>query len=86
MLHKLSVVVTVFNEEENVRPLVGQITSALKDLDYEMIFVDDGSTDGTVRVLKAVAHPRLKIIEFKRNYGQSLALMAGIDHAMGSTS
>jgi len=84
MLHKLSVVVTVFNEEENVGPLTGQITSALKEVDYEMIFVDDGSTDHTVQALKAIAHPRLKIIEFKRNYGQSSALMAGIDYAAGS--
>lgn len=84
MLYKLSVVVTVFNEEENVGPMVDRIASALEGFDYEMIFVDDGSTDGTLRLLKEIAHPRLKIVELKRNYGQSLALMAGIDQAGGS--
>lgn len=80
----LSVVVTVFNEEENVRPLVERISIALKDLEYELIYVDDGSTDRTIHELKNIGHPRLKIIELMKNYGQSLALMAGIDHAQGT--
>ena len=58
MLHKLSVVVTVYNEEENVRPMVEKITSALEGFDFEMIFVDDGSKDGTLKELKEIAHPR----------------------------
>jgi len=84
MVHKLSVVVTVYNEEENILPMVEKILSALEGFDFEMIFVDDGSTDGTLKELKAMAHPRLKIVELKRNYGQSLALMAGIDQAGGN--
>jgi len=84
MSPKISVVVTVYNEEENVKPLVAQITEALAEHDYEIVYVDDGSTDNTVKVLKALNHERLKIIEFKKNYGQSLALMAGIDHARGA--
>lgn len=80
---KLSVVVTVYNEEENIRPLVARISQALEGYAYEMVYVDDGSTDKTLAVLKSVAHPRLKIIELKKNYGQSLALMAGIDFAEG---
>lgn len=80
---KLSVVVTVYNEEENIRPLVDQITAALEGIDYEIVYVDDGSSDGTLEVLKSLDHDRLKVVEFKKNYGQSLALMAGIDQAGG---
>jgi glycosyltransferase involved in cell wall biosynthesis len=83
MTPKISVVVTVYNEEENIRPLVQQITEALKDFQYEIVYVDDGSTDNTVAELKSLGHDRLKIVEFKKNYGQSLALMAGIDQAEG---
>ncbi|MBK8879754.1 MAG: glycosyltransferase family 2 protein [Haliscomenobacter sp.] len=80
---ELSVVVTVYNEEENIRPLVQRISDALEGYAYEMVYVDDGSTDGTLKELRTLRHPRLKIIELKKNYGQSLALMAGIDHAEG---
>ncbi len=83
MSPKLSVVVTVYNEEPNVRPLVERITNALEGYDYEIIYVDDGSTDGTVAALRSLALPQLRIIEFRKNYGQSLALMAGIDYARG---
>ncbi len=83
MAPKISVVVTVYNEEKNIRPLVQQISEALQGYEYEIVYVDDGSTDNTVAELKALNHERLKIIEFKKNYGQSLALMAGIDHAEG---
>ncbi|MGB3547831.1 MAG: glycosyltransferase family 2 protein [Saprospiraceae bacterium] len=77
----LSVVVTVFNEEENIQPLVDQMRAALQGIDYELIYVDDGSTDGTIAALRATGDPRLVIVEFRKNYGQSLALMAGIDVA-----
>lgn len=80
---KLSVVVCVYNEEENIRPLIEQISVALEDFDYEIVYVDDGSTDNTVKELHAVENDRLRIVEFKKNYGQSLALMAGIDYAQG---
>lgn len=80
---KLSVVVTVYNEEENIRPLVDQLTLALEGLDYEILYVDDGSTDGTLAELKKIGHPRLRFLEFRKNYGQSMALMAGIDYAQG---
>ncbi|MCB9277739.1 MAG: glycosyltransferase family 2 protein [Lewinellaceae bacterium] len=79
----LSVVVTVYNEEENIKPLVERINNALQDLDFELIYVDDGSTDGTIRELKKLKNPRLKVLELMKNYGQSLALMAGIDAAEG---
>ncbi len=80
----LSVVVTVYNEEENIRPLVERISNALSELDYEMIYVDDGSTDGTLKELKSIDHPRLRTVELRKNYGQSSALMAGIDTARGA--
>ena len=83
MQTRLSVVVCVYNEEKNIRPLIQQITNALSDYSYEIVYVDDGSTDHTLRELKAIAHPYLRIVEFRKNYGQSLALMAGIDYAKG---
>lgn len=79
----LSVVVCVYNEEDNVRPLVEQITTALQGFEFEIIYVDDGSTDNTMKNLKAIDNSHLKIVEFRKNYGQSLALMAGIDYAEG---
>ncbi len=79
----LSVIVTVYNERENIRPLIDRINASLAGLEYEMVYVDDGSTDGTVAELKAIEDPRLVVVEFRKNYGQSLALMAGIDVARG---
>ena len=83
MMSKISVVVTVYNEEENILPLVEQITSALKGMDYEIIYVDDGSRDRTVEVIRSITDTRLHLIVFKKNYGQSSALAAGIDYATG---
>ena len=80
---ELSVVVAVYNEAENVRPLVQRIAEALRGFEYELIYVDDGSTDGTLDELKSVSANRLNIIELRKNYVQSLALMAGIDQAVG---
>jgi glycosyltransferase involved in cell wall biosynthesis len=79
----LSVVVCVYNEELNIKPLIEQINAALKGYDYEIIYVDDGSTDNTLAELMAIDHPALHIVELRKNYGQSLALMAGIDQAKG---
>lgn len=82
----LSIVIPVLNEEENVAPLLGEITAALEPrADYEVIFVDDGSSDGTCRMLKAekTHHPCLRIIAHERNAGQSAALRTGILAARG---
>ena len=78
-----SVIVPLFNEEKNVVKLHKDIVSVMKSLkkNYEIIFVDDGSTDKTFENLKNI-HP-LKIIKFRRNFGQSAALDAGIKHASG---
>ncbi|MEL6142876.1 MAG: glycosyltransferase family 2 protein [Bacteroidota bacterium] len=80
----LSVVVTVYNERENIRPLIEQINAALAGYDYEIVYVDDGSTDGTLEELYSLNDPRLVVVEFRKNYGQSAALMAGIDAAQGT--
>ncbi len=80
---KLSVVIPVMNEEENIELLFEALREALKGLDYELIFVDDGSSDNTVAKIKELADERTKLIVFNRNFGQSLAMAAGIDAATG---
>ena len=81
---QLSIVVTILNEVDNIRPLIERIHAALDGLDYEIVYVDDGSTDGSVALLKSLDDPRLVTVELRKNYGQSLALMAGIDVARGT--
>jgi len=80
---QISVVVTMFNEEKNVEPLLKAVHEALSHLDYELILVDDGSTDYTVRETKRLANSRTKLVIFNKNYGQTTALAAGIHHAIG---
>lgn len=83
----LSIVVPVYNEEESIAVLYGALTSVLSSLGftYEIIFVDDGSTDGTARHLEAVADDdnRVRIITLSRNFGHMMAMTAGMDHATG---
>ena len=77
----VSVVVPLFNEEENVPILQAELTAALGGLDYEIIFVDDASTDQTVaRIAPA---PRIRLVQFERNAGQSAAMYAGLHAARG---
>lgn len=80
---KLSLVISVFNEEANVVPLAEKIAEALKDDEYEVIFVDDGSRDKTVANILTISDPRVVLIRLKKNYGQSSALSAGIAYATG---
>lgn len=80
----LSVVITIYNEEENIKPLLDQTYAALESIDYEVILIEDGSTDKTVREVKKYANERTKLIIFNRNYGQTTALAAGIDMAIGT--
>ncbi|HCE58605.1 MAG TPA: glycosyltransferase [Prolixibacteraceae bacterium] len=82
-MKKLSLVICVFNEEPNIRPLSDQIKTALANIDFEAIFVDDGSTDNTRAEILKINDPRFLLVELKRNYGQSSALQAGIDQAEG---
>ena len=83
----LSVVVPIYNEEENIPILHARITEALvaAGLDYELILVDDGSTDNSYRALKGLAaqDPRVKVVRFRRNFGQTAAMTAGFDLASG---
>lgn len=82
-MKKLSLVICVWNEELNIKPLSEQIKTALNDHDFEAIFVDDGSTDNTRKEIKKINDDRFILVELKRNYGQSSALQAGIDQAAG---
>ena len=77
----VSVVVPLFNEEENVPILQAELTAALVGLDYEIIFVDDGSTDQTVG--RIALDPRIRLVRFERNAGQSAAMYAGLHAARG---
>lgn len=83
----VSVVIPIFNERENIRPLYEALQSVLPNLgrDYEIILVDDGSQDGSDRELQALAETddRVKIVELRHNFGQTAAMSAGIHAATG---
>ncbi len=83
----LSVVIPVFNEVENIRLLYDALQAVLSKLgrDYEIVFVDDGSNDGSDRELRALADAdaQVKIVEFRSNFGQTAAMSAGIRAATG---
>ena len=80
----LSVVIPVMNEEANIEPLVTRIADALSEIEHEVIFVDDGSTDGTVAEIDRVGRPGTRLLVLSRNYGQTTAMAAGIDAAEGA--
>lgn len=79
----LSIVVPLYNEQENVVLLTQRIHESLNGYRYQIIYVDDFSTDGTRQVVKDMDDDSVHLIELKKNYGQSLALAAGIDYAEG---
>ena len=80
----VSVVVPLFNEEESIAILQSELSAALKDLDYEIIFVDDGSADRTVERIEPKTNVR--VIQFEKNAGQSAAIYAGLKTACGATA
>jgi glycosyltransferase involved in cell wall biosynthesis len=84
---ELSVFLPVFNEEENIDLLSAKLKESLEKLarTYEIIYVDDGSTDQSLTRLRAIAlrDPRVRVIALRRNFGQTAAMSAGIDHARG---
>ena len=80
---KLSIIICVYNEEPNIKPLNKWINESIHDIDYEIIYVDDGSTDRTRQEIIALEDPKVILVEFRKNYGQSSALYAGIDQARG---
>ncbi len=82
----LSVVIPLYNEEENILPLYAALKPVLEGMgiNYEIIFIDDGSTDGTAAALEGlIADPDVLVLEFRRNFGQTAAFAAGFDHAIG---
>ncbi|MEM9327877.1 MAG: glycosyltransferase family 2 protein [Bacteroidota bacterium] len=80
---KLSLVIPVMNEEDNIQPLFDQVKNSLNGLDYEVIMVDDGSTDATITRIREHADDRIKTVVLNKNYGQTTAMAAGIDAATG---
>jgi len=84
---EVSVFLPVFNEEPNLRPLHAKLDAALDVLgrSAEIVYVDDGSTDGGLKILREIAEsdPRVRVVALRRNYGQTAAMAAGIDAAKG---
>ncbi|MDJ0905634.1 MAG: glycosyltransferase family 2 protein [Woeseiaceae bacterium] len=83
----LSIVVPVYDEEQNLATLTRKLLDTLQDLgrDFEIIFINDGSTDGSADLLDELAagDARIRVVHFKRNFGQTSAMMAGLDYASG---
>lgn len=83
----LSIILPVYNEEKNIQLQYEKIINAVNPLKltYEVIFTDDGSTDKSIEILKGIAKKdrKIKIIEFRKNFGQTAAMAAGIDHSSG---
>ena len=84
---KISVVVSVYNEELSLNQFYKTTVSVLDKCvwDYELIFVNDGSQDGSIELLKGFAkeNAKVKVVDFSRNFGHEAAMIAGIDHAQG---
>jgi len=85
---EVSIIITIYNEEENIRLLYNELSEVLKELgkNYEIIFVDDGSSDSSFKILKELyegGDGRIKVIQFRRNFGKSAALSAGFAEASG---
>ncbi len=83
----LSIIVPLYNEEDSIRLLHRAIVTAVDPLNvsYEMVFVNDGSRDRTLELATEIARsdPRVRLVQFRRNYGQTPAMAAGIEHASG---
>jgi glycosyltransferase involved in cell wall biosynthesis len=84
---KISVVIPVYNEEENLALLYDELTEVMKTLDrpYEILFVDDGSKDTSLSILQSMqeADPKVVVVQFRRNFGQTAAMSAGFDFSSG---
>ncbi|HET9957378.1 MAG TPA: glycosyltransferase family 2 protein, partial [Polyangiaceae bacterium] len=87
LLLDLSVIVPVYNEEESLPHLVSELHAALEPtgLSYELVLVDDGSVDGSYALLERMARldPSLHVVRFRRNFGQTAAMQAGLDASRG---
>ena len=82
-MRELSVVITVRDEQENIKPLLESVRSALSNIDYEVVLVDDGSADKTKQQVLEYTDDRTILVELRKNYGQSTAMTAGIDYSRG---
>jgi glycosyltransferase involved in cell wall biosynthesis len=83
----VSIVIPLYNEEENVKELYSRLKKVMdvQDYDYELLFVDDGSTDRTLELIEPFEEndPKVRILRFRRNFGKAAAWAAGFDHAKG---
>ncbi|MEW6566772.1 MAG: glycosyltransferase family 2 protein [Chloroflexota bacterium] len=82
----VSVVIPVYNEEDSLPPLHRALAAALTGVDYELVFVDDGSSDGSAAVLERLVEEdpeHTRLVELRRNFGQTAAIAAGLDHSHG---
>lgn len=84
---ELSIIIPVYNEEANITPLCQRLIPILEKITplWEILFVDDGSSDATLTAIKssAIKEPRLGAVSFSRNFGKEIAIAAGLDHALG---
>ena len=83
---KISVIAPVFNEKENLIPFTDSVKKTMNDLgqEWELIIIDDGSTDGSADLIKELSmHPRVRSLILSKNYGQTTAIQAGFDNALG---
>jgi glycosyltransferase involved in cell wall biosynthesis len=83
----VSVIIPIYNEEENIQPLYNSLTSVMdaEAYNYELLFIDDGSSDRTFQLLQPIAEKdsKVKLLSFRRNFGKAAAWAAGFDHAKG---
>ncbi len=81
---KLNVIIPIYNEEENLKDLYNELTNSLKDIDYKLLFIDDGSTDKSLDILKFLYekdNDKIKILSFSRNFGKESAIYAGLKNS-----
>ena len=81
----ISIVIPIYNEEANIDKLTESILTALSDIEYEVLFINDGSTDNSEKEIqeKIKSNSHIKLINLRRNYGQTAAMQAGFDHSKG---
>jgi len=86
MKPEISLIIPVYNEQENIPVVFDRVCSVLVDESFEVIFIDDGSTDHSLKVLQGLSKKSvfLKVISFSRNFGHQSALKAGLDYAQGN--
>ena len=82
----ISIVIPIYNEEANIAKLAESILKALSGIEYEVLFINDGSTDNSEKEIQAISksNAHIKLINLRRNYGQTAAMQAGFDHSKGN--